>query len=83
MLIRNTKVILCANEEPSLNDVTKDELVQVVESCSNECEIIREAYMKNSQLLIYGNGQKGPCLDFRSLSNGIPNSKANKAISFH
>jgi hypothetical protein len=70
LLLRNTKVILCANNAPSLNDVTKDELIDIVEDCCNECDVIRAAFKESNQLLIYGNGQNGPCLDFRTLSSG-------------
>lgn len=72
MLRRGTRVVLCANREPALNDVTQKELVEVIERCCNECQIIKEAY-ETERLLIHSNGQSGPCLDFRQLPEGMIN----------
>lgn len=69
LLKRNTKVILAANSEPSLNDVTFTELKGIVDKCKLKCDIIRDA-LANSMLLIVSNGQKGPCLDMRNLPKG-------------
>ncbi|KAH8241416.1 hypothetical protein KR026_000556 [Drosophila bipectinata] len=63
---RGTKVILCANSEPSLNDVTSRELESLLEECSRECEVLSEAW-RSRRLLVYANGQSGPCLDMRTL----------------
>lgn len=65
----NTKVILAANSEPSLNDVTFTELEEIVEECKLKCDILKDA-LANSRLLIVSNGQKGPCLDMRTLPKG-------------
>ncbi|KAL5274350.1 hypothetical protein ACFFRR_000842 [Megaselia abdita] len=69
LLKRNTKVILAANSEPSLNDVTFTELKGIVEECKLKCDILRNA-LENSKLLVVSNGQKGPCLDMRNLPKG-------------
>lgn len=69
LLLRDTKVILCANSEPALNDITYNELKDVIQHCCSICEIIKKAY-DTEKLLIYGNGQSGPCLDFRNMSSG-------------
>lgn len=69
LLQRKTKVILCANSEPSLNDITYDELKMVIEKCCDECKILENA-LKTNELQIYPNGQTGPCLDFRNLNPG-------------
>lgn len=69
LLNRGTKVILCANVEPSLNDVTLSELQQVVAECCHQCDLIKEA-TATKRLLICGNGQIGPCLDMRRISSG-------------
>ncbi|XP_063695827.1 4'-phosphopantetheine phosphatase [Culicoides brevitarsis] len=66
MLRRGTKVLLCANQEPALNDITHKELLGVIERCCLECQIIKTAY-ETGQLQIHSNGQSGPCLDFRQL----------------
>lgn len=70
LLKRGTKIILCANTTPSLNDVTTSELTTILESCMCKCSIIREA-CANNKLLVFGNGQKGPCLDMRTLPQDL------------
>lgn len=69
LLIRKTKVLLCANSEPALNDITVNELNDVLRKCCSKCDIIQRA-LNDSNLLVYGNGQKGPCLDIRRISPG-------------
>lgn len=79
ILRRGTKVVLCANREPALNDITQKELVDVIERCCNECQIIKDAY-ESGHLLIRSNGQSGPCLDFRQIPEGItPVIKKNQS----
>ncbi|XP_061386997.1 4'-phosphopantetheine phosphatase [Musca vetustissima] len=73
LLKRGTRVILCANNEPSLNDVTISELSTILDSCSCHCPTIKEA--RSSKLLtIQGTGQKGPCLDMRTLPQDLCNA---------
>lgn len=69
LLIRETKVLLCANTEPALNDITVNELTDVIRKCCKECAVIQRAW-QHSDLLVYGNGQNGPCLDMRQISPG-------------
>lgn len=66
LLKRGTKVLLCANSEPSLNDVTSTELIEILNRCSSLCNICKQAIIEK-QLLVYDNGQSGPCLDMRTL----------------
>ncbi|XP_037958258.1 4'-phosphopantetheine phosphatase [Teleopsis dalmanni] len=66
LLKRGTKVLLCANTEPSLNDVTSSELNAIIESCTCHCNVLAQAW-ENKSLVVYGNGQRGPCLDMRNL----------------
>lgn len=67
LLSRGTKVIVCANKEPSLNDITIYELDAVLRKCCDS--IIKHAY-DTKQLLIYANGQNSCCLDLRRISPG-------------
>lgn len=64
-----TKVILCANRSPSLNDVTCAELRALLSECGEHCETLRQAF-EEGRLQVADNGQSGPCLDMRHLSNG-------------
>lgn len=57
-LRRKTKVILCANSEPSLNDVTYPELLEIVDGASRNCPIIR-ASLSSQNLIVAQSGQKG------------------------
>ncbi|XP_062563734.1 4'-phosphopantetheine phosphatase isoform X2 [Armigeres subalbatus] len=67
LLIQKTKVLLCANIKPALNDITYDELQDLIKQCCTKCAIINEAY-EQGRLQIFGNEQNGPCLDFRLLT---------------
>lgn len=62
-LKRQSKVILCANSGPSLNDVTFDELVDVVNEIAGTCPII-DAAMRSNELILKSSGQNGCCLNF-------------------
>lgn len=66
LLRRGTKVLLCANSEPSLNDVTSRELSALLDDCACQCSILDSAW-RSRRLLVYANGQSGPCLDMRTL----------------
>lgn len=60
------KVILCANSQPSINDITYDELLSVVKKASMVCPIIRNS-LNISMLIVAESGQKGCCLNFLTL----------------
>lgn len=70
MLRRGSKVILCANLGPALNDITSEEVLSVLESCSKVCNIIRDA-QASGKLLVYSNGHSSPCLDLRQLPDEL------------
>lgn len=70
LIRRGTSIIFCANKEPSLNDITRDELTTVLEECCHKCNIIKTAY-ESKQIRIYANGQKSPCLDLSNISSGM------------
>lgn len=73
LLKRNTKVLLCATVNPAINDITFSELVKVIEVCCEQCEVLRKSYFDEHRLVLLGNDQIGPCLDFRMLSSGTLN----------
>lgn len=73
LLRRGTKVILSANDRPSLNDITTTELHDIIERCCDKCPLIKNAYDKK-QLEIFSNGQSGPCLDMRFISSELCNA---------
>lgn len=70
LLRRNTKVILCANSEPSLNDVTHDELKGIVEEAARSCSIIKSC-LRSKSLVVRESGQKGCCLNFLDVNEWV------------
>lgn len=69
LLFRGTAVILCANEWPALNDVTNVELEEILQQASHICPVIASA-LSTGDLVVRSNGQRGPCLDLRTISIG-------------
>ncbi|OAD56075.1 Pantothenate kinase 4 [Eufriesea mexicana] len=67
LLLRGTKVILCANSMPALNDVTYPELVVTLRDAAKICKVIRHA-LKENRLIAMETAQAGPCLDLSRLS---------------
>lgn len=64
MLRQGSKVILCANSAPALNDVTHSELVVLLRKTANICPIIAKG-LENGSLKSMETAQGGPCLDLR------------------
>lgn len=72
LLRRGTRVIMCANTGPSLNDITCDELVKVIDVICKKCAIFNDAWNVNpGKLRIMGNGHSSPCLDLRQLPENL------------
>lgn len=67
LLQRGTKVILCANSMPALNDVTYPELVVILRDAAKICKVIEKA-LEEGNLLAMETGQAGPCLDLSRLN---------------
>ncbi|KPI93421.1 PREDICTED: pantothenate kinase 4 [Papilio xuthus] len=70
LLLRGTSIILCANEWPALNDITNVELEEVLRHASLICPVISSA-MTSGDLVVRSSGQRGPCLDLRTISVGL------------
>ena len=66
LLKRGTKVVLCANSKPALNDVTAEELDGIVKKLSDICPIFQKN-IKNGHLVVRQSGQASPCLDLSRL----------------
>ncbi|KAG8277193.1 Pantothenate kinase 4 [Homalodisca vitripennis] len=64
LLRRGTKVILCANSAPALNDVTHSELLVLIRQVSSMCDVIAGA-VTEGRLVAMETAQAGPCLDLR------------------
>lgn len=64
MLRQGSKVILCANSAPALNDVTHSELIVLLRQVAAICPIISKA-LDNGTLKSMETAQGGPCLDLR------------------
>lgn len=64
LLRQGSKIILCANSAPALNDVTHAELVVLLHQVANICSIISKG-LKEGTLRSMETAQGGPCLDLR------------------
>ncbi|XP_011501587.1 PREDICTED: pantothenate kinase 4 [Ceratosolen solmsi marchali] len=67
LLQRGTKVILCANSMPALNDVTYPELVVILRDAAMICDVIKYA-LNEDRLMAMETAQAGPCLDLSRLN---------------
>ncbi|KAI5710818.1 hypothetical protein M8J75_011640 [Diaphorina citri] len=70
LLRRGTKVILCANSAPALNDVTYSELVVLLRQAATVCHIIANA-LSSGRLVAMETAQAGPCLDLSRLGRDL------------
>jgi len=70
LLRNNTTVILVANSEPSLNDVTYPELVAIIEETAEICPIVKDNYVSNN-LVLRESGQKCCCLNFLNIDETL------------
>lgn len=66
LLKTNIKVILCANSQPSLNDVTYKELIQVVNKATEICSTLSNA-LQEKKLILAESGSGYCCLNFMTL----------------
>lgn len=66
LLQKGTKVLLCSNSKPALNDVTYQELEVLTRKAAIINEDIRQALMED-RLRILDSGQGSPCLDLSRL----------------
>ncbi|ESO10934.1 hypothetical protein HELRODRAFT_109215 [Helobdella robusta] len=64
LLKMGSKVILCANSRPVLNDVTYHELIILTKRLAKQCDVINLA-LNDGRLLVMESGQGSPCLDLR------------------
>jgi len=64
MLRQGSRVILCANSAPALNDVTHSELVVLLRQVATICPTISKA-LDDGTLRSMETAQGGPCLDLR------------------
>lgn len=64
MLRQGSRIILCANSAPALNDVTHSELILILRQAAAICPIISKA-LDEGILTSMETAQGGPCLDLR------------------
>lgn len=64
MLRQGSRIILCANSAPALNDVTHSELVVLLRQIATICPIISKG-LDEGKLKSMETAQGGPCLDLR------------------
>uniref|UniRef100_A0A1B6EFC2 4'-phosphopantetheine phosphatase n=1 Tax=Clastoptera arizonana TaxID=38151 RepID=A0A1B6EFC2_9HEMI len=76
LLRRGSKVILCANSAPALNDVTHSELLVILRQASSICDIIGGA-IGEGRLVAMETAQAGPCLDLSRLNGELAAALSN------
>lgn len=67
LLKRGTKVVLTANPYPSLNDVTHDELVGLMDAAAEFDAVFRDA-VANQNLLLVPSGNHCPLIDLKKIN---------------
>ncbi|CAH1736599.1 unnamed protein product [Aphis gossypii] len=72
MLRQGSRVILCANSAPALNDVTHSELVVLLRQAAAICPIISKG-LDEGKLKSMETAQGGPCLDLSRLERELAN----------
>ncbi|KAI9207464.1 fumble-domain-containing protein [Polychytrium aggregatum] len=70
LLSKGTSVILAANTLPAVNDITSNELRDIIEAVASFDRIISEAW-NNEALLVVGNGNGSPCLDLGHINEKL------------
>ena len=73
LLSAGTKVILCANSRPSLNDVVYTELLLIVKKACEICPVLCRA-VDEGRFLLMESGQASPCLDLRLIDEALVNA---------
>lgn len=67
LLTQDTRVVLAANSEPALNDITADDLENILDQCLSLDEVLGAAWT-NGRLSAVGSGSSSPCLDLGRVS---------------
>ncbi|KAK9503529.1 hypothetical protein O3M35_010068 [Rhynocoris fuscipes] len=70
LLQRGTKVMLCANSEPALNDVTYKELEVILHQASIISPHFKQA-IDDKRLIAMETAQTGPCLDLSRIDSNL------------
>ena len=67
LLLRGTAVVLAANSQPSINDITAPELSDAVQKAAESDSVIRRALLEGS-LTVVPSGNDLPVIDLRKVS---------------
>ncbi|KAJ3310341.1 Pantothenate kinase 4 [Boothiomyces sp. JEL0838] len=70
LVSRGTEVVIAANEQPSVNDITVGELGDILEQISKIDLIIEKAY-KSELLTFVSTGNASPCIDLDRVSEEV------------
>jgi len=79
LLRRKTKVMMCANSRPSLNDVTYCELCVLMKQIACISTDIAQALADN-QLILMDSGQGSPCLDLSRLQEDVAKAMVKEGV---
>ena len=79
LLRRGTGVVLTANTHPSLNDITHDELVEMVEGIGRWDPVIGDA-LKSGAIELVGSGNGIPLIDLSCVSGELCEAVERRAV---
>ncbi|EIE24982.1 fumble-domain-containing protein [Coccomyxa subellipsoidea C-169] len=65
LLRMGAEVVMCANSQPAINDITAPELRALLNQVAAVCPVIK------ARLYVCGNGQGSPCLDLRRVPEAL------------
>lgn len=68
LLQRGTAVVLAANSQPSINDITAPELTEAVQKAADADPVIRRGLMERT-LLVVSSGNDLPVIDLRKVTH--------------
>ncbi len=79
LLKLGTTVVLTANTLPSLNDITHDELVPLVQHAADGDAVLREA-LHSAKLQLIPSGNRAPLIDLRRVSPDLAKACASLPV---
>ena len=81
MLRRQSRVILCANSRPILNDVTYAELRLLLGQVAEVSPVV-QAGLDSGQLVARDSGQGSPCLDLARMHGEVSRITSTHPLPF-
>ena len=65
---KTTKVIICSNSKPAINDITNAEMHLVIKKACLLNSTLKEAFLETKNLILIETASASPCLDLSRIS---------------